>query len=101
MELARDVDVLAHDAQLLLAELATEARFGHAVADYAVGLGREAGAARVLLFHHRFDRTDDALDCVAHRFAASGFAASGFAAVRTAAASPIVMMATEGTALDL
>ncbi len=87
MELARDVDLLAHDAQLLRTELAAEAMFGHAAVDYAVGLGCHAGAGRVLLFHHRFDRTDDALDCVGHRFAT--------------ATSPVVLMATEGTVLDL
>jgi phosphoribosyl 1,2-cyclic phosphodiesterase len=38
-----------------------EASFGHAAADYAVELGRRAGAREVALFHHRPDRTDDAL----------------------------------------
>jgi phosphoribosyl 1,2-cyclic phosphodiesterase len=39
--------------------------------DYAVALAERAGARQVVLFHHRPDRTDDALDQVARRFAAS------------------------------
>jgi phosphoribosyl 1,2-cyclic phosphodiesterase len=67
LELARDVDVLVHDAQLLPRELAAEGDFGHAVADYPVGLAERAGARSVVLFHHRLDRTDDALDALALR----------------------------------
>ena len=44
---------------------------GHAAAEYAAGLGRRVGARRVVLYHHHPDRTDDALDQVARRFAAS------------------------------
>ncbi len=69
MALAGGVDLLVHDAQLLADEVAAEASFGHAAADYAVGLGRAAGARRVVLFHHKPDRTDDALDALAARFA--------------------------------
>lgn len=70
LELACETDVLLHDSQLLTpAELAAEGRFGHAAADYAVELGRRARARRVLLAHHRPDRTDDALDELEERFA--------------------------------
>jgi phosphoribosyl 1,2-cyclic phosphodiesterase len=69
VELAAGADVLVHDAQLLAEELAAEAAFGHAAADYVVALARRAGARRVVLFHHRPDRTDDALDQLAQRFA--------------------------------
>jgi phosphoribosyl 1,2-cyclic phosphodiesterase len=67
LELARDADVLIHDGQLLPAEI-DEADFGHAVVDYAVGLGRAAGSRQVLLFHHKPTRTDDELDRLAARF---------------------------------
>jgi hypothetical protein len=40
------------------------------VADYAVALGERAGAGSVMLFHHRLDRTDDALDALEKRLAA-------------------------------
>jgi phosphoribosyl 1,2-cyclic phosphodiesterase len=69
MALAGGVDLLVHDAQLLASEVAAEASFGHAAADYAVGLGQAAGTRRVVLFHHKPDRTDDALDALAARFA--------------------------------
>jgi phosphoribosyl 1,2-cyclic phosphodiesterase len=69
LELAEKTDALIHDAQLLTyEELETEARFGHAAADYAVALGACASAREVLLFHHRPDRTDEALDELARRF---------------------------------
>jgi ribonuclease BN (tRNA processing enzyme) len=68
LELSRGADLLIHDAQLLPEEL-DEADFGHAVADYAVGLAGAVGASSVLLFHHKTDRTDDQLDALAARFA--------------------------------
>ncbi len=71
LELASEVDVLIHDAHLLSREeLASEGRFGHATADYAAELGRRSGARRVVLFHHRPDRTDDALDLLTERLPA-------------------------------
>jgi phosphoribosyl 1,2-cyclic phosphodiesterase len=86
LELARDADLLVHDAQLLPEELPAEARFGHAAADYAVALGERAGARAVTLFHHRLDRTDDALDELAARLAGR---------------SPAVSVAAEGVVLHL
>jgi ribonuclease BN (tRNA processing enzyme) len=86
IELAKDADVLVHDAQLFPAELAAEADFGHSVADYSVELARRAGARSVVLFHHRHDRTDDALDGLAERLAGD---------------SPAVSVAAEGTTLEL
>lgn len=86
IELAADADVVVHDAQLLAEEVAAEAAFGHAAADYAIALAQRAGARRVVLFHHRPDRTDDALDELARRFAAA----------------PVpVLVAAEGLTLDL
>ncbi len=86
IELARDADVLVHDAHLFPEELAAEAAYGHSVADYAVELGRRAGASSVVLFHHRHTRTDDALDGLARRWQD---------------ASPRVTVATEGSVIDL
>jgi ribonuclease BN (tRNA processing enzyme) len=87
IELARDADVLLHDAQLFPEELAAEADFGHSVADYAVELARRAGTRSVLLFHHRYDRTDDALDGLARRLGGGS--------------SPAVSVAAEGLVLEL
>jgi phosphoribosyl 1,2-cyclic phosphodiesterase len=69
LELAEGADVLVHDAHLLAEEVAAEGSFGHAAADYAVGLAIRAGARRVVLFHHKPDRTDTALDQLGRRFA--------------------------------
>jgi phosphoribosyl 1,2-cyclic phosphodiesterase len=69
LELAAGADVLVHDAHLLAEEVAAEGSFGHAAADYAVGLAIRAGARRVVLFHHKPDRTDAALDELGRRFA--------------------------------
>ena len=69
VELARDADVLVHDASLLPEEVAAEASFGHAAADYAVGLAVAARAGRAVLFHHRPDRTDAELDALGGRLA--------------------------------
>jgi phosphoribosyl 1,2-cyclic phosphodiesterase len=77
LDLARDADVLIHDAHLFPEELAAQASFGHAAADYAVGLGCRAGARKVVLFHHRPDRTDAALDSLVARFAGAPVAVCG------------------------
>ena len=62
LALARDVDLLLHDAQYTAAELPERAAFGHSAVDYAVGLAERSGARRLLLFHHDPPRTDDAID---------------------------------------
>ncbi len=89
MELAKDADLLVHDAQMFPEELAAGAAFGHAVADYAVGLARRSMARSVALFHHRHDRSDDELDALQLRL---GGASPG---------GPHVSVAAEGRTLDL
>jgi phosphoribosyl 1,2-cyclic phosphodiesterase len=86
LELAHDADVLIHDAHLLPEEVAAEAAWGHAAADYAVGLAARSGARRVVLFHHKPDRTDDALDRLGCRLAGSALP---------------VTVAVEGSVLEL
>jgi len=68
LALARDVDVLIHDAQHTAAELADRASLGHSAVEYAVGLAEAAGARTLVLFHHDPCRTDDEIDAlvVAH-----------------------------------
>jgi ribonuclease BN (tRNA processing enzyme) len=70
VELARDADLLIHDAQLTAEEGPAEAAMGHAAAEYAAGLAARAGARRLALFHHKPSRTDDQLDAIGRRFAA-------------------------------
>jgi phosphoribosyl 1,2-cyclic phosphodiesterase len=86
VELAHGADVLVHDAQMLPDELAAQASFGHAVADYAVGLARHAEARAVVLFHHGHSRTDEQLDELARRLEGD---------------SPDVSVAAEGSVLVL
>jgi len=85
LALAAGADALIHDAFLFPSEVAAQARLGHAAADYAVGLGHRAGARRVVLAHHKPDRTDQALDMLAARYASD----------------PQVIVAAEGTVIDL
>ncbi|MGI8707322.1 MAG: MBL fold metallo-hydrolase [Actinomycetota bacterium] len=72
MDLVEGVDVLIHDAQYLASEFTSGASFGHATAEYAVGLAEKASVGKVLLFHHHPDRTDDELDAVGSQLQRSG-----------------------------
>jgi phosphoribosyl 1,2-cyclic phosphodiesterase len=62
LELADGADIVMHDSVWYAEEFDPAATFGHAAAEYAIGLGEAAGARRVLLLHHRPDRTDAELD---------------------------------------
>jgi phosphoribosyl 1,2-cyclic phosphodiesterase len=85
LALAAGADLLIHDAFLWPEEVPALGSFGHPAADYAVSLARRAGAGRVLLAHHKPDRTDDELDALAARFRAD----------------PRVAVAAEGQVIDL
>ena len=89
LDLAAGADLLIHDAFLLAGEVPAEASFGHAAAEYAVGLGARAGARQVALAHHKPDRTDADLDQLAARFAAGP------------PGLPDVIVGAEGGILDL
>jgi phosphoribosyl 1,2-cyclic phosphodiesterase len=85
LALTAGADLLIHDAFLRAEEVPALGSFGHPAADYAVSLARRAGAGRVLLAHHKPDRTDDELDALAARFRAD----------------PHVAVAAEGQVIDL
>jgi phosphoribosyl 1,2-cyclic phosphodiesterase len=68
LALADGADLVIHDSFWLADELVGHPSWGHAAAEYAVGLAARAGAARAVLFHHRPERTDDELDKIAARF---------------------------------
>ncbi|TML36938.1 MAG: hypothetical protein E6G27_18320 [Actinobacteria bacterium] len=87
LALARDTDMLIHDAQHVADEFPAKAFLGHSCVEYALDLGRLAGARKVMLFHHDPGRGDDELDAI----------------VATARAdSPIpVVAAVEGAVHDL
>jgi len=65
LELAGGADILLHDSFWYADEFDPARDLGHAAAEYAIGLAAEAGARRVVLLHHRPDRTDDELDKLA------------------------------------
>ncbi len=71
LRLARDVDLLIHDAHLRAEEIEAEGSFGHAAAEYAVRLGTLAGARQVALFHHRPERRDAEVERTVCRFTGS------------------------------
>jgi len=79
LDLARDVDVLVHDAQYTADELPQRGSFGHAAFEYSLELAAAAGARRVLLFHHDPSRTDPEVEAIlyAARKLAAGSAAGG------------------------
>ena len=71
LALARRSDLLLHDAQYTDEELPERAHFGHASCGYAVALAEEAGAGRLLLYHHDPPRTDDQVDALVAKYAGS------------------------------
>jgi phosphoribosyl 1,2-cyclic phosphodiesterase len=85
MELADSVDVLVHGAQFSLEEYPQRKGFGHAVADYAVGLGVACGVGTVVLFHHDPWRDDAAVAALRDEVARP--------------AGPEVVAAVEGTVI--
>jgi phosphoribosyl 1,2-cyclic phosphodiesterase len=71
LALADGADLLLHDSFWYADEFDPARTLGHAAAEYAIGLAVQAGARRVLLTHHRPDRTDAELDKRAAALAAS------------------------------
>jgi phosphoribosyl 1,2-cyclic phosphodiesterase len=66
VEFARGADVLVHDSMYTAEEYASFVGWGHSTYDDAVELALESGVRRLVLFHHRPERTDDEVDrCVA------------------------------------
>jgi len=61
-DLARDVDLLVHDAQYTADEYAARIGWGHSRVSDAVDLARAAGAKQLVTFHHDPAHDDDELD---------------------------------------
>ncbi|CAN5554794.1 MBL fold metallo-hydrolase [soil metagenome] len=72
-DLARDADLLIHDAQYTRDEYAARVGWGHSTVDDAVALARLAGARRLVTFHHDPSHDDAELDAMLAR--AQGLAA--------------------------
>jgi phosphoribosyl 1,2-cyclic phosphodiesterase len=68
VESARGVDVLIHDGQFVIREIAPYVEFGHSSIERALAFADEAEVGRVILTHHAPDRTDEQLDALAEEF---------------------------------
>jgi phosphoribosyl 1,2-cyclic phosphodiesterase len=55
-------DLLIHDAQYLASEFDGHIGWGHSTAEYVIDVAQRAGVARVALYHHDPNRTDDEVD---------------------------------------
>ena len=64
LELARDADLLIHDAQYSDDEYPNHLGWGHSALSDALRFGARADAARMLLFHHEPLHDDDMLDAL-------------------------------------
>lgn len=62
IELCRDADVVIHDAQYEPHEFVAKSDWGHCTVDFAVRVAAEAGARRLVLFHHDPSHGDDVVD---------------------------------------
>jgi len=58
--LAKDADMLIHDAQFLDSDF--KPTWGHSTIQSAIDVAVKAGAKKLVLYHHDPDRSDDALD---------------------------------------
>ena len=60
--LARDVDLLLHDAQYSLAEYHSHVGWGHSALDHALAFAHLSGVRRLVTFHHDPAHSDDDID---------------------------------------
>jgi phosphoribosyl 1,2-cyclic phosphodiesterase len=67
VEFCRGAEVLVHDAQFLPEEQEGRRGWGHSDYAAAVRLAREAGAGRLLLFHHDPGRSDEGVAAIERR----------------------------------
>ncbi len=66
VEFAHGADVLVHDSMYTADEYASFVGWGHSTYEDAIEVALEAEVKRLVLFHHRPERTDDEVDrCVA------------------------------------
>jgi phosphoribosyl 1,2-cyclic phosphodiesterase len=66
VEFCAGVDLLIHDAMCRDDEYTRYRGWGHSSLGDAVRLAQDAGARRLLLFHHSPERSDDELDGIVH-----------------------------------
>jgi phosphoribosyl 1,2-cyclic phosphodiesterase len=71
VEFVRGASVLVHDTMYTAGEYASFVGWGHSTHDQAVELALDADVERLVLFHHRPERTDDEVDRCLERCRAS------------------------------
>jgi phosphoribosyl 1,2-cyclic phosphodiesterase len=91
LELCDGADLVVHDAQYTESEFVEKATWGHSTVGYAVHVAAEAGARKLILFHHDPVHTDADMDRILEQ------ARSG----REASRLDGVLAAAEGLSLDL
>ena len=64
-ELARDADLLLHDAQYTAAQYPHHLGWGHSAIPDTLKFARRANARRLLAFHHEPVHSDDEMDRIA------------------------------------
>jgi phosphoribosyl 1,2-cyclic phosphodiesterase len=92
VEFLADTDVMIHDAMFTADELRDHVGWGHSSHKEAVELAAEAGVKTVVLFHHRPEHDDDAMDA---------FVAEAKAMAGQLSGSLEVLGASEGMQLNL
>jgi phosphoribosyl 1,2-cyclic phosphodiesterase len=71
LELCRDVDLVIFDTMFEMSEYRSYPHWGHSAPEHAVAVAEEAGARALALFHHHPARSDEQLDAIHARVAAS------------------------------
>lgn len=71
-DLAKDADLLIHDAQYTDAEYAQRPGWGHSAIRHAVAFAGVVRARRLVSFHHDPGHSDDVLDALVHRIRRGG-----------------------------
>jgi len=69
--IARDVDLLVHDAQYSLSEYPEHVGWGHSAIDHALAFARLARAKHLVTFHHDPAHDDDDIDRMTHEATAA------------------------------
>jgi ribonuclease BN (tRNA processing enzyme) len=92
VEFMRGAAVLVHDTMYTADEYPGFVGWGHSTHEDAVSLAIEAGVERLVLFHHRPERTDTDVERCVHRCRAM---------VRERGATLQVLAAAEGMTLDV
>lgn len=90
LDLARDADLLIHDAQYTPEEFAEKSDWGHCTVQYALAVAQRSGARRLALFHHDPAHSDEHLDSIVEDLSKAA-----------GPAGPEVIGAYEGLRIDL